>query len=625
MADPRQIYQDPLKAYGLGLGGIRSMIGKQRSPFAEEGPSSTGIKSVEQEFSDDPLSGLNREEAIDYIESLGINTKNPSGAFEQLVSRANKRPEEIFTSEIQSLQPDVSDFSEFAKSYSDVMSAIQPNAVSESQEKFTENANRIEDMPNNSAAFDESALDQIAATIAGAEIPSYENSGDAMAAGQAGASTDSAILTEGKITQKQADEGFLSAMDDFFEASRGAGPEMPEKRTIEEYKKVFSEATGIDTSGEVDKSDALMAFGLALMQNKAGKGFNVGKMLQSVGSAGDKAMPALQKAKDRARQGALAGGKYALQTQSADKATRAANEEKMMNRGKYWFYEKGKPGAAFEGFDKGQFENLNKYELNQLINDPEFSKKYDFINASDRFSILEKRAEGLDLGDEWTNDLKNVSLIGGKADELPSALVVAGHPADANYGGKASARYKLGESEEGVVRRFGDYQNEIVRNEEKLSLLIANIQEGITLPEQLFSKVQQLGKSLGMSVDTSSVASAQQSLANIAIDNVLEILKESGRTISEGERKRVEKRVGNIDMSLAGSNPELVLNQVKYVYDMVVTKPQKDLDNALKGFEDNFGYSISGGSNQKSDKPTQAELDAMNAANNTNLTMADFK
>ena len=55
MADPRQIYQDQLKAYGLGLGGIRSMIGKQRSPFAEEGPSSTGIKSVKQEFSDDDI------------------------------------------------------------------------------------------------------------------------------------------------------------------------------------------------------------------------------------------------------------------------------------------------------------------------------------------------------------------------------------------------------------------------------------------------------------------------------------------------------------------------------------------------------------------------------------------
>lgn len=413
------------------------------------------------------------------------------------------------------------------------------------------------------------------------------------------------------VTQEQTDEGFLAAMDDFFESARGAGPAVPEKRTIEEYKKAFSEATGIDTSGKVDKKDALMAFGLALMQNKAGKSFNVSKMLTSVGEAGDKAMPALQRAKNLAREGALAGGKYALQTQSADKAIRAAGAEKAMNRSQYWVYERGEPGAEFAGFDKGQIVPLSKYELNKLINDPAFESQYEFISAADRMDVLAKRAEGLDLGDEWTNDLKSVSLIGGKADNLPAALVVAGHPADANYGGKPSARYKIGESEDGVKRRFADYQNEIVGNEEKLSLLIANIQEGITLPEQLFSKVQQLGKSLGMSVDTSSVASAQQSLANIAIDNVLEILKESGRTISEGERKRVEKRVGNIDMSLAGSNPELVLNQVKYVYDMVVTKPQRDLDNALKGFEENFGYSISGGSN--SNLPTESELEQVNA------------
>ena len=413
------------------------------------------------------------------------------------------------------------------------------------------------------------------------------------------------------VTQEQTDEGFLAAMDDFFESARGAGPAVPEKRTIEEYKRAFSEATGIDTSGKVDKKDALMAFGLALMQNKAGKSFNVSKMLTSVGEAGDKAMPALQRAKNLAREGALAGGKYALQTQSADKAIRAAGAEKAMNRSQYWVYERGEPGAEFAGFDKGQIVPLSKYELNKLINDPAFESQYEFISAADRMDVLAKRAEGLDLGDEWTNDLKSVSLIGGKADDLPAALVVAGHPADANYGGKPSARYKIGESEDGVKRRFADYQNEIVGNEEKLSLLIANIQEGITLPEQLFSKVQQLGKSLGMSVDTSSVASAQQSLANIAIDNVLEILKESGRTISEGERKRVEKRVGNIDMSLAGSNPELVLNQVKYVYDMVVTKPQRDLDNALKGFEENFGYSISGGSN--SNLPTESELEQVNA------------
>ena len=44
-------------------------------------------------------------------------------------------------------------------------------------------------------------------------------------------------------------------------------------KSIDDYKKIFSDATGIDISGQPDNSAALTAFGLALMQNKAGKGF----------------------------------------------------------------------------------------------------------------------------------------------------------------------------------------------------------------------------------------------------------------------------------------------------------------------------------------------------------------
>lgn len=57
---------------------------------------------------------------------------------------------------------------------------------------------------------------------------------------------------------------------------------------------------------------ALTALGLALMQNKAGKGFNVGNILSEVGKAGEKALPALEKAKSEARAGQLAAGQYAL-------------------------------------------------------------------------------------------------------------------------------------------------------------------------------------------------------------------------------------------------------------------------------------------------------------------------
>ncbi len=433
-----------------------------------------------------------------------------------------------------------------------------------------------------------------------------------------------AAFSEAAVTQEQADEGFLAAMDDFFESARGAGPEMPKNRTIEEYKKVFSEATGIDTSGKVDKKDALMAFGLALMQNKAGKGFNVGKMLQSVGEAGDKAMPALQRAKTLAREGALAGGKYALQSQAADKATRAANQEKMMNRSQYWVYERGEPGAEFTGFDKGQLVPLSKYELNKLIMDPEFEKRYEFISAADRMDVLAKRAEGQDLGDQWGSKFEPVSLIGGKWEDQPAALVVSGVAANPNYKGTTATKYRLGEDAGEVVNRFIGYQEGINKDQATFKTLIKNIEAGVSIPGQAIDKVTGFFRAIGYTPPggmPSNTAQAKQALANFSIDNATDILKESGKTLSDGDRKLVSERVGKIDFF--NNDPVLILNQVQDIYDFTVTKAQKNLDTAIGSLEKNFGISISSG--QNSDMPTQAELDAMNQANGTNLTMADFK
>ncbi len=466
-------------------------------------------------------------------------------------------------------------------------------------------------------------VDEIANTLAALNItPSTLKGGRGTVVEKPG--DRASAFSETAVTQAQADEGFLAAMDDFFESARGAGPEMPKNRTIEEYKKVFSEATGIDTSGKVDKKDALMAFGLALMQNKAGKGFNVGKMLQSVGEAGDKAMPALQRAKTLAREGALAGGKYALQSQAADKATRAANQEKMMNRSQYWVYERGEPGAEFTGFDKGQLVPLSKYELNKLIMDPEFEKRYEFISAADRMEVLAKRAEGQDLGDQWGSKFEPVSLIGGKWEDQPAALVVSGVAANPNYKGTTATKYRLGEDAGEVVNRFIGYQEGINKDQATFKTLIKNIEAGVSIPGQAIDKVTGFFRAIGYTPPggmPSNTAQAKQALANFSIDNATDILKESGKTLSDGDRKLVSERVGKIDFF--NNDPVLILNQVQDIYDFTVTKAQKNLDTAIGSLEKNFGISISSGKN--SDMPTQAELDAMNQANGTNLTMADFK
>ena len=106
---------------------------------------------------------------------------------------------------------------------------------------------------------------------------------------------------------------------------------------LKKYKKEFSEATGIEIDGKVDKSQALMAMGLSLMQNRAGSGFNVGKILNAVGQAGDKAMPYLREATKEAKAAKVAAGKYALDKISSGESAAAAivSAEKAFQKERY--------------------------------------------------------------------------------------------------------------------------------------------------------------------------------------------------------------------------------------------------------------------------------------------------
>lgn len=139
--------------------------------------------------------------------------------------------------------------------------------------------------------------------------------------------TETTTDTTTETTQEGAEGGSTEAYNPYgallekamadVTALRG---EDPSKKSKEDYMKEFAEATGVKIDGEPDKSHALMAFGLALMQNKAGRGFNVSNMLGAIGEAGEKAMPAFQKAKEQARAERIAAGKYALgEVKAADK------------------------------------------------------------------------------------------------------------------------------------------------------------------------------------------------------------------------------------------------------------------------------------------------------------------
>ena len=125
--------------------------------------------------------------------------------------------------------------------------------------------------------------------------------------------------------EKVVEDTFMSGMNEVFNALQKPVPELGDRdELLQKYKDEFAEATGINIDGKPDKSQALMAMGLALMQNRAGKGFNVGKIFNAIGEAGMTAMPYLTKAKDEAKQASIAAGKYALEKIKSDEDARSA-------------------------------------------------------------------------------------------------------------------------------------------------------------------------------------------------------------------------------------------------------------------------------------------------------------
>jgi hypothetical protein len=137
------------------------------------------------------------------------------------------------------------------------------------------------------------------------------------------------VVSEAEKLKNAQQSLFKNAMEDYNTTYGSGTTKDSSRKSIDDYKKDFAEATGIDVSGEPDNRMALMSLGLSLMQNRAGKGFNVSKILTSLGEAGDKAMPFFEKAKADARAGQVASGKYALQETKADSlASLATAKEK---------------------------------------------------------------------------------------------------------------------------------------------------------------------------------------------------------------------------------------------------------------------------------------------------------
>ena len=390
--------------------------------------------------------------------------------------------------------------------------------------------------------------------------------------------------------QKKIEEAFMAGMDDFILAARGENPKGPENKTIEDYKREFSEATGIDVSGKVDKSQALMSFGLALMQNKAGKGFNVGKMLSSVGEAGDAAMPELAAARKEAKQASLSAGKFALQMQSSDESKRQAAAEKAMNRASYYIMPKGEGiGGFIKNMDKAKKQRLNVFELNALTTSPDFDQNYEIISEGSYTDLAAKALEKPEAAEYFKNTKSPVNLLGEGASSIFSFQSFDVNPnlgEDAPQYGKISGGKKAGDP---IYRELISSLKSLNEEDAKLAKAVALAEGGAaTTPEMLANWAKGVGNKLGFNVKGNTATNQLKFfLDKLSVENAAEILGESGKTLSDADRGLVRGLIGELKL-ISGDNPDEIAAKLREFRTKIIVKKRNDIMRAFRTLD---GYS----------------------------------
>tara|TARA_R110000824_G_scaffold119784_1_gene274064 strand:+ start:3779 stop:5617 length:1839 start_codon:yes stop_codon:yes gene_type:complete len=303
------------------------------------------------------------------------------------------------------------------------------------------------------------------------------------------------------------DEAYMGGVSAYMEAltgqvdeqmKKGQKPSKSNEELLEYYKKEFTNATGIKTDGKPDKKDALMAFGLALMQNKAGKGFNLGKMLKATGEAGEKAMPYLTKAKSEAKAAKLAAGKYALGQIAAGKSATAALAAERRTFARDIELKRMEYAADLEKAKLDGVEIKNTY-----FEEPMQGVKFQMGNVGGRLIFSGGSAAAATLSRAYNGSTKALNTMNVMRSEIQK-IVDSGSPTGAIIAEKITD----------VLIGFGLKDAKISYGEDGVSPL----EKSKALRDSLISEFKKL------------------------------ITQESGNGISEGDIERVEKMFAEIDL-----------------------------------------------------------------------------
>jgi hypothetical protein len=377
--------------------------------------------------------------------------------------------------------------------------------------------------------------------------------------------------TSGGKAVKGADnsvkQSTVAALDDVL---RQVKPDAKPK-DYDDYMKEFADLTGLDVSGQPDNSQALMAFGLALMQNKAGKGFNVGRMLSEVGAAGEKAMPALAAARKEAKTTRIKAAEFAISRKDKDQAA-------ALNKQFYYVVPKGGKGFA-ANFDKGKLKRFNSQELYNLDSDADFQAGFEIIPVSTYEKIATELNKVPEYGDKYQSSNADISLF----EDAPKEFQISVQRVDGNYKGPdmpERGRFNVGEYET-YAKRLKDMDDGLNAFSDQIGEAYNVVQsDQTTTLNQVGDAATDLMSALGITSgdDLSPSGRVKRILTVIAADQAPKILGEAGKTISDRDRELVREIAGELTLTTPPAKLKLALQTM---YNRVVVKGKRNVNNGI--------------------------------------------
>ena len=412
--------------------------------------------------------------------------------------------------------------------------------------------------------------------------------------------------------QKAVNDGFIGAMKEYLNSSgqktKSSGV-TGGARDLDFYKKEFAKATGVDISGKPDKSNFLMALGLGLMQNRAGKGFNVGKILTAVGESTEKAMPKLIEAQKEAKASMIAAGKYAIQAKAKDAATAASAAKNLKKTGGYFIVPTGgKAGLTPADYvnlaDRGRYMKLSNAELAQLEANPEFNKNFSILPGDMWGDIVKETIESQGKGGvKFLEKVANVPMFAGAEGDYFNIPIQYADQNTVPKGQIASPRFAG--SERDAINKLQELKSSADRSEAEFKKIASALNEtSLTRQDQTIAygiqflrgfgiKGKQVYDEDGNLIDKPT---AEQRLTyyltKLQAEEASNILQEAGKTLSDKDREMVKQIVGQIGILAAeGADKTLIVEKINNLYGRIVGAKRRNLQQAAQGL---FSYGVTG-------------------------------